>query len=99
MPNANAERFFASLEEASPPAGLKPPVRAVWHGLRGEWEEAHAIVQALEGTDAAWVHAWLHRVEGDLVNAGYWYRRAGRGAAEGATDHEGQTIAAVLLGS
>jgi hypothetical protein len=97
MSNERTERFFASLDGASPPEGLKPPVRAVWHGLRGEWAEAHAIVQALEDADAAWVHAWLHRVEGDLGNARYWYRRAGRSVAQGATDHEGRTIAAALL--
>ncbi len=60
--------------------GAGPALRAVWHRLRGEWDAAHAIVQELAGADAAWVHAWLHRVEGDLGNAGYWYRRArGRG--------------------
>jgi hypothetical protein len=98
MSNEHAERFLASLEGASPPEGVEPPVRAVWHGLRGEWEEAHAIVQALEDANAAWVHAWLHRVEGDLGNASYWYRRAGRSVAQGATDREGRAIAAALLG-
>lgn len=98
MPNVDTERFLASLDKTSPPAGLRPPARAVWHGLRGEWNEAHAIVQALEDVDAAWVHAWLHRTEGDLGNAGYWYRRAGRSAAEGAPDREGRAIAAALLG-
>ncbi len=69
----------------------------MWHRLRGEWDAAHAIVQELAGADAAWVHAWLHRVEGDLGNAGYWYRRAGRRAAEGDPDREGRAIAAALL--
>jgi hypothetical protein len=73
-----------------------PLLRALWLGLRGEWEAAHAIVQADGGTDAAWVHAWLHRVEGDAPNAAYWYRRAGKGAAEGATDAEGEAIARAL---
>ena len=96
--DGDIERFLASLDDASPPEGLTPPLRALWHGLHGAWEEAHTIVQALEGADAAWVHAWLHRVEGDLGNARYWYRRAGRGAASGATEDEGRAIAAVLLG-
>lgn len=98
MPDEAAERFVASLDRASPPAGLEPPARALWHGLRGEWDQAHAIVQSIESTDAAWVHAWLHRTEGDLGNAGYWYRRAGRRPAEGPTDREGHAIAAALLG-
>jgi hypothetical protein len=93
MANGNLERFLVSLDGASPPEGLAPPARAVWHGLRGEWERAHAIVQALESADAAWVHAWLHRVEGDLGNARYWYRRAGRSVARGATESEGQAKA------
>ncbi len=54
-------------------------------------------MQELGGADAAWVHAWLHRVEGDLGNAAYWYRRAGRGMARGPTDGEGRAIAAALL--
>ncbi len=95
--DTDAERFLASLGGPGPPEGLTPAVRAVWHGLRGEWGAAHAIVQELEGADAAWVHAWLHRVEGDLGNAAYWYRRAGRGMARGPTDGEGRAIAAALL--
>ncbi len=96
-PQADAERFLAALGGAAPPEGLAPPLRAVWHGLRGEWGAAHALVQALEGADAAWVHAWLHRVEGDPGNAAYWYRRAGRGMAQGPTEGEGRAIAAALL--
>ncbi|MFO1036416.1 MAG: hypothetical protein U1E45_06200 [Geminicoccaceae bacterium] len=75
-----------------------PLLRAVWHGLRGEWDEAHEIVQADEGSDAAWVHAWLHRIEGDLANAAYWYRRAGRQNARGSTTSEGTEIARALAG-
>ncbi len=98
MPSIDTERFFASLDSASPPGGVGPALRAVWHGLRGEWGAAHAIVQELGGADAAWVHAWLHRVEGDPGNAAYWYRQTGRGMAQGPTDGEGQAIAAALLG-
>lgn len=71
-------------------------LRAVWLGLRGEWDAAHGIAQADGGADAAWVHAWLHRIEGDLGNAGYWYRRAGKPVAQGTTDDEGEAIARAL---
>jgi hypothetical protein len=81
-------------ERADPPD--TPLLRALWLGLRGEWEAAHEIVQAEDGADAAWVHAWLHRVEGDAPNAGYWYRRAGKAVAEGGTDAEGEAIARAL---
>ena len=81
-------------DRAAPPDD--PPLRALWLGLRGEWEAAHGIVQAEGGADAAWVHAWLHRIEGDAANAAYWYRRAGKAAAEGGTDAEGEAIARAL---
>lgn len=71
-------------------------LRALWLGLRCEWDAAHEIAQADDGADAAWVHAWLHRVEGDAANAAYWYRRAGKDVAEGGTDTEGEAIARAL---
>lgn len=81
------------------PDDLPPALAAVWHGLEGAWDLAHAIVQAHEGDPACdWVHAWLHRIEGDLGNASYWYRRAGRPRGTGPTAEEGRRIAAALLG-
>jgi hypothetical protein len=90
--------FRASLAATAPPAGLGPALEALWWQGRGDWERAHRIVQA-EDRDAAsaWVHAHLHRAEGDLGNAGYWYRRAGRRAARGGLDEEWADIVAALL--
>jgi hypothetical protein len=88
--------FTASLAAAAPPAPLSPALLGVWHALRGEWERAHDAVQ-LETADCAWVHAALHREEGDLPNANYWYGIAGRAAATGALRDECLAIAAVLL--
>jgi hypothetical protein len=65
------DAFRRSLGNASPPAGLSPPLRALWHLGRKEWDAAHAIVQDEDDDDSAWVHAHLHRVEGDLSNARY----------------------------
>lgn len=73
-----------------------PLLRALWLGLRGDWAPAHEIAQADDGPDAAWVHAWLHRVEGDTPNAAYRYRRAGRTAAERGTGAEGEAMARAL---
>ncbi|MCG7360052.1 hypothetical protein MHZ93_02130 [Roseomonas sp. ACRSG] len=84
-------------QPAQPPAA--PLLRALQYGLRGEWTRAHDIVQAEDGADAAWVHAWLHRIEGDEFNANYWYRRAGRPAANGDTQEEGEAILRALSGS
>jgi hypothetical protein len=89
----------ASVSKSAPPAGLAPAVQALWWAAKGDWEKAHKIVMAEEGAEAAWVHAYLHRVEGDLPNAGYWYRIAGKPVAKGALEAEWKTIVAELLGA
>lgn len=92
--------FRAALGAAVPPDGLPPALVALWWDGRGDWRAAHAAVQAHEGeADCDWVHAYLHRKEGDLANARYWYRRAGHGPATGALDSEWETIATALLAS
>lgn len=91
------DAFRRSLEGAAPPAGLGPALAALWHQGRGDWTAAHEAAQSDEGGDAAWVHAHLHRVEGDEANAGYWYRRAGRPHCRDPLDAEWAAIAAALL--
>ncbi len=98
MKDIARDPFESSLEDGAPPAHAAPPLRAIWHGLRGDWATAHEIVQAENDRDSAWVHAWLHRVEGDLANAGYWYGQAGRPTGQGATRAEGLAIARALAG-
>ena len=80
----------------APPTDATPMQRAVWHGLRGDWDAAHELAQAHDDVEAAWVHAWLHRIEGDLGNADYWYRRAGRPSRRDDTRAEGLEIARAL---
>jgi hypothetical protein len=89
--------FRASTPAAAPPAGLTPPLAALWWAAKDEWDTAHKFAQDDEGRDAAWVHAYLHRVEGDLPNARYWYGVAGKPPAAGALDAEWAEIAAALL--
>ena len=89
--------FEGSLEGAAPPTGLSKPLQALWQEAKGAWDEAHGLAQADKGPAGAWVHAYLHRVEGDLRNAGYWYRRAGRPASEQALRDEWRAIATALL--
>jgi hypothetical protein len=86
-----------SLLGASPPRGVPVAVTALWWAAKGDWKRAHELVMDESGPDAAWVHAYLHRVEGDLPNAGYWYRQAGRKPATGAFETEWTDIAAALL--
>ena len=97
---ASREAFRSSLSEPTPPTGLPPALLALWWAAGSNWERAHDVVQQREGEpDCDWVHAYLHRVEGDLSNAGYWYRRAGRPVAHGALQLEWTAIATALCGS
>ena len=73
------------------------PLRALWHAGRGDWQQAHEIAQSDDSPEAAWIHAHLHRAEGDAANARYWYRVAGRPAQTGDLDAEWSAIAQVLL--
>ena len=75
----------------------QPALRALWLAGREEWEQAHEIAQSEESREGAWVHAYLHRAEGDTSNAGYWYRRAGRPAQTGDLRAEWEAIVMELL--
>ena len=91
--------FRTSLSGAAPAADLDAPLAGLWWAAKGSWDQAHKIVQDESSADAAWVHAYLHRVEGDLGNAGYWYRQAGRPVATDSLESEWERIVAALLGS
>jgi hypothetical protein len=69
----------------------------LWHERNGDWTKAHEIAQDIDGRDAAWVHAYLHRREGDLPNAAYWYRQAGKPVEKGDMDQEWRVIVGALL--
>jgi hypothetical protein len=86
-----------SLSERMPPAGLSPLLTALWHERHGDWNRAHEIAQDIDSLDAAWVHAYLHRREGDLPNAAYWYRHAGKPVETGDMDEEWRAIAGSLI--
>ena len=73
-------------------------LRALWHERRGDWDRAHEIAQEIAGPDAAWVHAYLHRREGDQSNAAYWYRQAGHPVVRGDLDEEWRGLVEALLG-
>lgn len=89
--------FRASLAEAAPDQALSPPLKALWWAAKGDWDKAHGIAQDGDDASSAWVHAYLHRVEGDLGNAGYWYRRANQPVAKDALESEWERIVAALL--
>ena len=89
--------FKASFSGATPAPGLNAPLAALWWAAKGGWDQAHKLVQDEATADAAWVHAYLHRVEGDSANAGYWYRQAGKPAAAGALETEWERITSALI--
>ncbi len=93
----NLEQFLASLSAARCPQSLSPALWALWTEAHGDWHTAHGKVQTDGGVDAAWVHAYLHRREGDLGNAAYWYARAGEPVCRDDLDTEWQAIVASLL--
>ncbi len=85
------------LSSSAKPTGASNALLALWHDARGDWERAHELVQEEESPEAYWVHAYLHRKEGDRNNAAYWYRQAGQRPADGSLDTEREMIAAALL--
>ena len=90
--------FKHTLDADKPPAGLGPALTALWHDAKGDWERAHTVAQDITSPDGAWIHAYLHRKEGDQPNAGYWYRRAGKPVARTTLDEEWGEIVTALLG-
>ncbi|MFL6799004.1 MAG: hypothetical protein ACJ8F3_16510 [Xanthobacteraceae bacterium] len=89
--------FKASLAEQEPPSGLSPALAALWWAYKKDWEIAHSIVMNEADPICAWVHAYLHRVEGDLDNARYWYGQAKRAVSSEPLDAECDAIARELL--
>lgn len=74
----NSTDFRASLAAAEPPPGIPLALAGLWWDANGNWEKAHHCAQEQDDADGAALHAYLHRKEGDLTNAGHWYRRASR---------------------
>jgi hypothetical protein len=93
----NMADFKASLSGAAPAPDLDAPLAALWWAAKGNWDMAHKVAQDEATVEGAWVHAYLHRVEGDLGNAGYWYRQAGQPVAKDSLDAEWKRIASELI--
>jgi hypothetical protein len=90
------QEFKRSLAKSAPP-DAQPALQAVWWAAKDDWDAAHHIVMKHDDADCAWVHAHLHRVEGDLPNARYWYGQAGKPVATTEFDAERDAIVAALL--
>ena len=88
----NAKEFRASLSQEEPPTGLPAPLTALWWDAKGDWAQAHALVDELETPEGMAVHAYLHRKEGQAWNADYWYKRAGRQFHRAALEAEWEAL-------
>ena len=92
------EEFRQLIEkQESYPESLPKALQALWYDKQGDWGKAHQIVQDANDTDSGWVHAYLHRKEGDMSNAGYWYRRTRQSEFQGELSQEWEQIAKNLL--
>ena len=89
--------FTTSLSSNTLPEDLNICLRSLWYDAKGDWHKAHDLINDLEDTTAAWVHAYLHRKEGDPGNAGYRYRRAGKKVSTESLENEWKEIVTVLL--
>jgi len=89
--------FKQSLEQETPPEGLTPALQALWWDAKGDWDKAHGCVDGEPGKEAARIHAYLHRKEGDQSNAGYWYGTAGASFYKGSLAAEWDELAAERL--
>jgi len=86
-----------SLGDDAPPTGLSPYLLSLWYDAKGDWTKAHDIIQDEENKNGSWIHAYLHRKEGDIWNADYWYRRAGKTRPSHSLDDEWKEIANDIL--
>jgi hypothetical protein len=93
----NLAQFKESLSLPVPPATVSVYLQALWYDGNDDWEKSHNVIQDLPDTTASWIHAYLHRKEGDIGNADYWYRKAGRTRPAVSLQDEWETIVTALL--
>ena len=91
------EEFQKSLGASSPPGNLSRYLQSLWYDAKGDWNRSHEIIQDIADERAAWIHAYLHRKEGDIGNADYWYRRAGKSRPDKTLEEEWTSIVEALL--
>ena len=90
--------FKESLKSEDPPTAFSVQLRSLWYDGKGDWHKAHAQVDQLTDRASAWVHAYLHRKEGDSWNADYWYRKAGRTRPETSLEKDWEELVVEFLG-
>ena len=93
----NLEAFKKSLTASNPPATLTAPLQALWYDGKEDWEMSHNIAQDISDENGSWIHAYLHRKEGDAANASYWYRRAGKPVPSYSLQKEWEELVKAML--
>jgi hypothetical protein len=91
------EAYKKSLSASVPPDVLSEYLRALWYDAKNDWDKAHKIIQEIGDKNASWIHAYLHRKEGDIFNADYWYNRAGKKRPDIPLDAEWKSIVESML--
>lgn len=89
--------FVASLKSQFPPIDISVYLLALWYDGKGEWDKSHTTIQDVDTNNAAWIHAYLHRKEGDIFNADYWYRKAGKARPAISLQDEWQTLVESMI--
>ena len=89
--------FTGSLSKDELPQTGSVYLDSLWYAGKGDWDKAHTLIQDVEDKNAAWIHAYLHRKEGDNSNADYWYRRAEKKMPAASLEKEGEEIVSALI--
>ena len=93
----NLSDFQKSLNTNSPPPDASVYLKSLWHDAKGNWDKAHELIQDVTDKTASWIHAYLHRKEGDLFNADYWYTKAGKTRPSLSLEKEWEHLVTALL--
>lgn len=93
----NYDQFYASITEPAPPQNISVYLQALWYDGKGDWDASHETIQDLPDKTASWIHAYLHRKEGDTFNANYWYNKASKRMPGYSLDQEWEEIVKALL--
>ena len=90
------DTFILSLKNTHPPENLSDHQLSMWYALTNNWEDAHRLIQSINDEIAAWIHAYLHRLKGDINNANYWYKRANKNSINESLENEAKKIISSL---
>jgi hypothetical protein len=91
------EEFISSLSANEPPANMPSLLKALWYDGKEDWEGSHNIAQDINDRNGSWIHAYLHRKEGDISNARYWYSKAGKPEAKVSLKEEWEMLVREFL--